>query len=49
MNLFDACRGCSLFLQSMIVALSKLTELDRIEREAFEAVGYALSSLEQVS
>lgn len=32
----------------MIVALSKLTELDRIEREAFEAVGYALSLLEQV-
>lgn len=29
---------CSLFLQSMFVALSKLSELDRLEREAFESV-----------
>jgi len=29
---------CSLFLQSMFVALTKLSELDRLEREAFESV-----------
>lgn len=33
--IFSLCK--SLFLQSMFVALSKLSELDRLEREAFES------------